>query len=497
MILGIRLQLTVGLAGVFLVSTFFLYWMLDVRIEERREEQITQEVEIIRETTGIYVRQVLILNEANNDIDSFEMLAGDIMQELEGAGRYGVSVYSNEGKLYAGRSANQEEKKSGDMKEAMKGNAAITLDYGGEGELTVYFSLPVIVEEKTLGIIRYEMDYTTLWQQGRQMERMVLNTTALVFAAAFLLLHFLMGGILKPIQKLTKVSRKISADLKGNRIDAELLAQLPDSGRRDEVGELSRDYSAMLSRLGEYIQRIKDDREQILKLLNSRQEFFNNVTHELKTPLTTIQGYAQLIESDGGSDRELTEKGVGHILHESTRLHQMVLQLLEMGNRSFADPPCPVDLGKIAVSVAEAMEIKANRYGCHICLKLDENLVVSGWEEKIRQVLINLIDNAIKYGEGDAPIVIRGVREERRVMMSVTNRGRGIPEEQLAHIFEPFYRVDKEYSREQGSAGLGLSICKKIMEEHGAEIRAVSDPGVYTTFLLVFERTDGEEGELR
>lgn len=484
-----------GLIGVFLVSAFFLYWMLDARIEERREAQITQEVEMVRETTEIYGRQVLILNEANNDTQSFERLSEDIMRELSGSGRYQVSVCSNEGTIFAGTPVNFETdgRKSEDMKEAMNGNAAFTLYYGADETLTVCFSLPVIVEEKPLGIVRYQMDYTDLFKQGIQMEKMVLNTTAGVFAAAFVILYLLLGGILRPIQKLTKASRQVTEDLKENKIDEKLLSGFTDSGRRDEVGELSRDYSAMLNRLGEYIQKMKNDQEQILQLLNSRQEFYNNVTHELKTPLTTIQGYAQLIEADGGNDKKLTKKGVGHILHESTRLHQMVIQLLEMGNKSFREEPTPVDMGKVAVSVAEAMEIKANRYGCHLRLKLDENLIVSGWEEKLRQVLINLIDNAIKYGEGDSPIRIRGVKNRKHVMISVTNRGKGIDAQQLAHIFDPFYRADKEYSREQGSAGLGLSICKKIMQEHGAQIKAVSEPGAYTTFLLVFEQPDGKE----
>ena len=329
-IFGIRAQLTVGLIGVFLVSALFLYWMLDTRIEDRQEEQIAQELELLRENAEVYVRQILILNGANNDVLSFKKLSGDIAEELAGSRRYRVSIYSNEGKLYAGRFASYEtdERKSGDLKEAMKGNAAFTLAYGLEDKLKVYFSLPVIVEENLLGIIRYEMDYTALRQQGRRMERLVLSTAAVVFAAAFLFLYLLLGGILKPIQKLTKISGKMSKDLKSDRIDTEILAELTVSRRRDEVGELSRGYSVMLNRLGEYTRKMEDDKERILKLLNSRQEFYNNVTHELKTPLTTIQGYAQLIEADGGSDRELIEKGMEHILHESTHLHRMVIQLL-------------------------------------------------------------------------------------------------------------------------------------------------------------------------
>lgn len=496
---GIRTQLMLGLVGVLFVSALFLYWMLDQRLTEGREAQITQELERVRETTELYVRQMLILNEANNDARSFVALAEDISQELGSYGRYEVSVYSRQGTLCAGGKKGPEEPddkspdRSRDLEEAVKGNTAYMLNYQADDRLMVYFSIPIMVEEKSLGIIRYHMDYTTLWQQGRETERTVFSTAAAVFAAAFLLLYLLLGGMLKPIQKLTKVSRQMSEDLKGDEINAELLAELTVSARRDEVGELSRDYSAMLNRLGEYIQKMKDDREQILTLLNSRQEFYNNVTHELKTPLTTIQGYAQLIEADGGRDQELLEKGVEHILHESTRLHQMVLELLEMADKNFTETFVPVDLGALARSVAEAMEIKANRYECHIRLNLGEELFVLGLEEKLRQVLINLIDNAIKYGESGAVIGICGKKGQNKVLLSVTNRGGGIQKEQAKHIFEPFYRVDKEYSREQGSAGLGLSICKKIMDEHHAKIWVESEEGGSTTFFLLFREENGEE----
>ena len=305
-------------------------------------------------------------------------------------------------------------------------------------------------------------------------------------ALAFVLIFLLLNRIIKPVQRLTKVSRQMSLDLEQDEVNTELLAGLTASSRRDEMGELSRHYSAMLGKVGQYIQKMQDDRDQILKLLNSRQEFYNNVTHELKTPLTTIQGYAQLIEADPGGDGELVEKGVEHILHESTRLHRMVIQLLEMADRSERQELSRVDMGSLIRSVSEAMEIKANRYGAHIRLKLEPELLVWGQEERLRQVFINLIDNAVKYGEEGTEIRISGGHRKRRVLFSVSNKGKQMSEEELKHIFEPFYRADKEYSREQGSAGLGLSICQKIMREHKGVIWAENHPDERIGFFLLF-----------
>lgn len=484
--------MTAGLLAVFVVSGIFLFWITDRQLQQSREEQIIRELTSLKENTEVYVRQLLILNDANNDEPSFRMVAEDIVQELNSSGRYEMAVYTNSGELLAesfqaeGMEELETPGQTSDFSEALEGNTAFTMVYPDSDGMEVWFSMPVMVAEKTVGLIRYRMDYSELWQQGRQMEEMILRTAAVVFAVSFFLILLILNRILLPISRLTKVSRLMTLDLEQNRVKTELLAGFADSKRRDEVGELSRDYSRMLNKTGEYIQKIQEDRNQILSLLNSRQEFFNNVTHELKTPLTTIQGYAQLIETDGGEDRELVQKGISHILHESTRLHKMVLQLLEMADREADAEFLPVDMGRLAGSVAEAMEIRANRYGDHILLKLDQGLVVQGQEERLRRILINLIDNAIKYGDTGTKIIVCGKRQRDGVMLSVTNRGRPMDDAQLQHIFEPFYRADKEASREQGSAGLGLSICRKIMKEHQGMIWAESKREGEITFFLYF-----------
>lgn len=120
-----------------------------------------------------------------------------------------------------------------------------------------------------------------------------------------------------------------------------------------------------------------------------------------------------------------------------------------------------------------------------------EALWVLGVEDRLRQVLINLVDNAIKYGDSHTTIRMDGVRKKGYVWLAVRNRGKGLNREEQEKIFEPFYRVDKAYSREQGSSGLGLSICKKIMEEHNGLINVKSKPGVQTIFYI---RLKAEKG---
>lgn len=495
------MQMTAGLVIAFIISGIFLFWITQQQISKSQEEQIGRELENLRENTEVYVRQLLILNDANNDEPSFRKVAEDIVQELNSSGRYEIAVYTKDGELLSGSfedsgmEALWEQGQTQDFLEALSGNTAFTLVYPQTEGLEVWFSMPVIVADKTIGLIRYRMDYTELWQQGQQMRGVLLRTAAVVFAAAFFLILLILNRILLPISRLSKITRLMTVELEQDQIKTELLAGLADSKRQDEVGELSRDYSRMLKKTGQYIRKIQDDRNQILSLLSSRQEFYNNVTHELKTPLTTIQGYAQLMEADKGEDRELIQKGISHILHESTRLHKMVLQLLEMADRETRTEFLPVDMGRLMASVTEAMEIRANRYGDHILLKPEQGLVVLGQEERLRQILINLIDNALKYGDTNSNIIICGRRKAEGVVISVTNRGKAMDEEELLHIFEPFYRADKGYSREQGSAGLGLSICRKIMKEHQGMIWAESKEEGEITFFLYFpeRKLQGEQ----
>ena len=118
-----------------------------------------------------------------------------------------------------------------------------------------------------MGIIRSAMDYSALWQQGRQMERTILRAAAIVFLAAFFLIALFLNRALKPVGRLAKVSRQMTLDLRQEQINTELLADLADSGRRDEIGELSRDFSAMLSQTGRYISRVQEDRDHIRALM--------------------------------------------------------------------------------------------------------------------------------------------------------------------------------------------------------------------------------------
>ena len=375
---GIRLQMMLVILLLFLAGGGILYGGIHARLWQSLESQITRELQSRQENSLIYIRQLLMLANANNDEDGYRQIAENIVQELRILGGRSLCVLDTQGQYISGNQQILLEGNGEDLRQAVAGNAAFTMTYPDSDTMLVYFSMPVVIEEHTLGIIRYRMDTSQLYTQISQNERLVYQTTAFVFALIFLLLAFFINQLLVPVWKLTEITRQVVRDLSREQVDMQMLAQLADSGRRDEVGELSRNFSVMLETIGTQLTKMQKDKEQIVSLLGSRQEFYNNMTHELKTPLTTIQGYAQLMEEDQGADRQLTKQGLSQILQESTRMHQMVLQLLEMSDKSIYMEKRPVNLAALARNVAQALEIKAARYEMGIETSLPEELWTYG-----------------------------------------------------------------------------------------------------------------------
>lgn len=479
-----------GIAGMFLVAYF-----VEIQMRYQIEKQIMEELQRVRDNSLLYVRQTLLLNDSRMDAAGFELYQNEIEKQLISAGYREVLLCDPEGMLLAGDSkAFELRKDQEDFTRAKEQESAFSVHYGNSGQCEVYFSMPVNLNGQFIGIISSFFDYGELYGgQSDTVERMIWITVA-VFTLISLVIWFTVYRILSPIRKLSRAASEISSHLADGGQGSMILDQLQLQGRRDEIGELCSNYLEMLQVIEEQFQKIREDKDRILTLWSSRQEFYNNVTHELKTPLTTISGYAQLMEKNGPRDEELFYTGTGHILKESTRLHRMVVQLLELQDKTDAEAARRLNLAEIVASVTETMKIKANRYDNTLVLeRTKECFPVIGKEDKIRQVLINVVDNAIKYGEPGKPIPIRITRKAKQVLITVSNQGQGIREDELETIFEPFYRADKGLSREMGSSGLGLSIAAKIMEEHQGHITAASIPGKETVFTICFPAADRKE----
>ncbi|MBP1533652.1 MAG: two-component sensor histidine kinase [Ruminococcus sp.] len=214
-----------------------------------------------------------------------------------------------------------------------------------------------------------------------------------------------------------------------------------------------------------------------------RQEFTANVSHELKTPLTSISGYAELIES-GMAQGEDSVKFAGKIRKESDRMLALIGDILRLSELdSIGDTPLDddVDLKAVAEDCKDRLLQQAEKRGIRITVS-GESTVIKGSRTELGELVYNLVDNAIKYNRENGNIEIN-ITDKK---LTVTDTGLGIPQESIPRIFERFYRIDKSRSRAKGGTGLGLSIVRHIAEHHGAEIDVESTVGVGTSITVKF-----------
>ncbi|MBQ3177050.1 MAG: HAMP domain-containing protein [Clostridia bacterium] len=210
------------------------------------------------------------------------------------------------------------------------------------------------------------------------------------------------------------------------------------------------------------------------ELDESRREFVANVSHELRTPLTSIKGATETVLSDPEMDEEMREYFLDMILSESDRMTRIVSDLLVLSRLDNKRTKWQVELFDMPSSVrrlCEVMRTDLEAHGHTISCTMEEDLpMVTGDRQRLEQVVINIISNAIKYTPEGGHIDVALFREGDRLVTTVTDNGVGIPEEDIAHIFERFYRVEKSRTSDAGGTGLGLAIAKELVEAHGGQI---------------------------
>jgi heavy metal sensor kinase len=276
--------------------------------------------------------------------------------------------------------------------------------------------------------------------------------------------YLLMKQPLKPIVALTQQSERIGAE--------NFRERLPVIPTGDELERLSLSLNRMLARLEDAITHI--------------QRFSGDVSHELRTPLTILRGELEQAAQSEGLDGAMAD-AIGSALEEIERLTRIVESLLAIAHLDYGsagiEKTC-VDLRALACDTAEQMRILAEDKGLTVECQPGDPVEVLGDEARLRQLVVNLLDNAIKYTQVGGRIEMRISSVQRCGTFEIRDNGIGIPAEALPHIFERFYRADKARSRASGGAGLGLSIVKAICSAHGGEVFAKSVEGNGTTLTV-------------
>ena len=224
------------------------------------------------------------------------------------------------------------------------------------------------------------------------------------------------------------------------------------------------------------------------KLDNMRKEFVANVSHELKTPLTSIKSYAETLLDGALEDEEIARNFLEVIYSESNRMDRLVKDLLLLSKH---DSGIKLNLTRISPinlvnSVVSRMRMSADEKNQQLSvIELDKAPDINGDEDRLEQLLFNVIGNAVKYTPENGTIVVYVGKNDTSAYIKVVDTGIGIPRKDLDRIFERFYRVDKARSRQMGGTGLGLSIASEIAKSHGGTIKAESEPNNGTTITII------------
>ncbi|MHC1749608.1 MAG: ATP-binding protein [Cellulosilyticaceae bacterium] len=243
---------------------------------------------------------------------------------------------------------------------------------------------------------------------------------------------------------------------------------------------------------GEGVVVVMQDVTKQHKLDHMRKEFVANVSHELRTPLTTVKSYTETLLDGAIDDREVAISFLQVMEKEADRMTMLVKDLLELSkidNKQIQLNAAVIDLRGLIEDTIAAQRILADKKGHELVFlsAQDEAYEIMGDSSRIRQILHNIISNAIKYSVDPGSITIRLLKDEAFVCVKVEDTGIGIPKEDLDRIFERFYRVDKARSRKMGGTGLGLAIAKEMIELHGGKINIESTIGKGTTVTISFK----------
>jgi signal transduction histidine kinase len=273
---------------------------------------------------------------------------------------------------------------------------------------------------------------------------------------AIVLAIFLARRLARPIERLARAADRIA--------EGDLTARVPEEGP-DELRSLALAYNAMAQRLAE--------QEAI------RREFVVNASHELRTPLTNLQGYLEALR-DGvlPPDPAMFDS----LSEEVDRLTRLAASLDVLAGAEGDRPePRPVEVGAIVRAAADLVAPALARREVELEVSIEAPLEVRGRSDELTQVVANLLQNAVRYTPAGGHVRVTAERIAEGVAVRVANSGPGIPEADLGHIWERFYRVEKSRDRERGGAGVGLAIVKRLVEDAGGRV-GVSSGGGWTTF---------------
>ncbi len=345
-------------------------------------------------------------------------------------------------------------------------NESVTHEVTVGGTHALVLTAPITLRDGTMvGTIQIMSALSTFDAATERLFKVMLGVGLVALLLSFMVGSVIAGQGLQPIDSISQAAQQITAA-------GDLSKRIPYDGPSDELGQLTAEFNATLERLE--------------KLFMAQRRFVADVSHELRTPLTTIQGNLDLIKRVGMDPMSM--EAMDSEVKRMTRLVGDLLLLAQADSGRLPLVETQVELGSLALEVLRQAQVLADK----VELKLGtvEAVHVQGDADRLKQLLFNLVTNALKYTPDGGQVTMSVEQHGTYAIFKVKDTGIGIPQEDLDHIFDRFYRVDKARSRQMGGTGLGLSIAQWIAEAHRGKIWAESEVGKGSTFFVQLPSID-------
>ena len=341
----------------------------------------------------------------------------------------------------------------------------------------VYYTALIAHEGNNIGVLLFSLSVQDVVAKVENLRAQMMLYTIVVAVMAAGLGFIITTLFVRPFSGMMQVTQQVASGQFDKR--------LPVTSR-DELGQLARSFNVMSERLE--------------NLDQSRNEFVSNASHELKTPLSAMKVLVESLLFDESNNIELYQEFLGDINQEIDRLNAIIqglLTLVRMDSQDAQPYWQQIDMGTLLQNTIKPLLPLAAQRGIAINLALRAPVIIAGDRPQLQQVVINLVDNAIKYTHDGGVIHVQLWQEGVWCRIAVADNGPGIPQESLDRLFERFYRVDKARARNTGGTGLGLSIVHRIVLAHSGSITVESEEGKGSTFhvMLPLTQKDGREAD--
>jgi signal transduction histidine kinase len=487
MVISIKIKFSVFLAALLLLTVTILSILVLDGIKKDQQVQYEGFLAQQARTANLYFTQ-LSLGESFIMPEVFLISNGnELAKQMSRVSGQLTVLYDKNGKKIGESVA---EGKTNNIEKALSFALQNKIAYQVEQDSLYYFA-PLIIGGEQVGVVQlyYSLDGDIKFYNYIRMLFIYIGAGVLV--VSFILGYFYFNNFANGILKLKNMADSIRT--------GQYNIEVPR--RRDELGQLGEGIYHMSRQIVKVIGEMHAEQQKLTlavsklsKLEKQQKEFIGNVTHEFKTPLTSVKAYLDLLEMYP-DDSELMETARKNINQEIERLYEMVdkvLQLSALEKYDFEYTMETIDVRKIILQVCSSLKGKMDKFGIQLETELKEVFIEADRENMVI-VLVNLLDNAIKYNKEQGSIRIKSYAVGSNVFIEISDTGIGMPAEAQFKIFEPFYTVDKNRSRQSGGAGLGLSLIKKLIDTQGGTVALVETGPEGSTFRLCF--SSYEKGE--